>query len=268
MTKSRKEESKLAQFLGWMKDIESISQAATHADPSKTHLHELNDKGEKQLKTMAYEYALRTESIDPSLTPNPNALTGDEVKRYVGARQAEDIRYATRTVHSDLDALVEEMDDKQAATALGDKNLAGLADGKNREWFGLYQQVAAVKDYADRAKKGQLKKEESEAVVKGRAEELRKSKFDKLMEKTGKDKYLSGLGADAHVASYLAGHVESIKDYIANSAQEMVKEAEGQLARYEKEKETNMRTYLTSTLGKLAKADLNKARDTFYSYVR
>ena len=268
MTKSRKEESKLAQFLGWMKDLEVISQAATHADPSKTHLHELNDKGEKQLKTMAYDYALRTESIDPALTPNPNALNGDEVKRYVGARQAEDIRYATRTVHSDLDTLVNEMDDTHAMTALGDKDLAGLAEGKNREWFGLYQQVAAVKDYAERAQKGQLKKEESEAIIKARAGELRESKYSQLMEKTGNDKYLSGLGADAHATSYLAGHVESIKDYIVNSARGIVTEAEGELGAFEKENKVNARTYIAKTLGKLAKADLNKARDKFYAYVR
>lgn len=259
----------LPQFVRWMDDLGAIGNAATQADTSKTHIQALNDEGSNALRSMAHDYATREGLINDSVKKSD--LNGDEIKQYIGVRQAEDIRYATTLVHTSLDALVNDLDDKTIFKGAGDKDLAGfVASDGNRAWYALYQRVQGAKDLADRAKvgPGALKKEEREGIVKARGEEIRKAKYDSLLKRHNGDKHLANLGANAHLASFYAGSVEDEEDYLPEAAQAYAEGAEKVLRDYESSKKVSARTYVGEALKNLAERDVNKARDKLYGIAK
>lgn len=268
-TKEEKKPRLLPQFVGFMSDLDRLSDASLKADMSKTHLPELNEAGEKALRGFAYEYGKDyVAGFSPALTPTPDALSGEEVAKYIKARQSQDIRFATRIVSSSLDSLVNELSDKALENGARDKDLVPFVDDAAQAWYIAYQQVQGAKDLVERAENGALKKEEKEQFTKARAAELREKKFNDLLAKTGNDKYLAGLGADAHAASFLAGHVEDPKEYFTSAAKRNAELIEGALREYEAKSKVNARTYMQQALKGLAEKDINKARDKLYNLAK
>lgn len=271
---SEKKPKLLPQFMGWMDDLQSIGDAGLKADRSKTHVEELNLEGDKTLRKLAYEYGKTPgegdEGFNPALVPNPDALSPEEIKRYIGNRQSYDIRNATTMVRSSLDGLVAEMDDESVLNVAKDKDLIPLAGDDGRAWYSHYQASQGAHDLAKRAKddSAALKKEEKEGLLRVRAAELREKKYDALLKKYNNDTHLASLGADAHVASFLAGHVEAEKDWLPAAAQKNADAFTEKLREYEKGEKYNARSYAGEVLKALAERDLNKTRDKIYSVAK
>ncbi|MEK6824428.1 MAG: hypothetical protein AABX12_04045 [Nanoarchaeota archaeon] len=235
----------------------ALKQAKNHNIPEDS-----NATARATVATRGYEHYNHLTPVDTpgrhtSFNPNDAAdyrIAEGWANEHIVARD----KRATSTLRQHLGPMALSLKRKQLEELLGDEKVARIigenANEDYAEWANFYKVAARDNLLVQKAKAGQLSKEERAHLINGIVEDRAQFAVEQLKKDNIKDPLyhaeISGL-----VAATASAEHESGEGLYEKSAEILAKKSSDALRDYEGGKGKNLNTYVTSALNKLAQTD-------------